>query len=186
MFKILKYLKKSIVPIIAIVILLVVQAVCDLSLPDYTAKIVDVGIQQGGIETALPDVIRKSEMDKILLFMDDANKDMVLRNYTLLDKSTLGTAEYQEYISKYPLLADEALYQLNEIEQETVDGLNEILGKSILIVSGIETGSDEITAMTNQLKATFPVGALPEDATIFDMLSLMPDEQRAQIFVRNE
>lgn len=181
MFKILKYLKKSIVPIIAIVILLVVQAVCDLSLPDYTAKIVDVGIQQGGIETALPDVIRKSEMDKILLFMDDANKDMVLRNYTLLDKSTLDTAEYQEYISKYPLLADEALYQLNEIEQETVDGLNEILGKSILIVSGIETGSDEITAMTNQLKATFLEGALPEDATIFDMLSLMPDEQRAQI-----
>ena len=45
MIKILKYLKRSVVPILIIILLLVVQAVCDLSLPDYTARIVDVGIQ---------------------------------------------------------------------------------------------------------------------------------------------
>jgi ATP-binding cassette subfamily B protein len=181
MFKILKYLKKSVIPIIAIVILLVVQAVCDLSLPDYTAKIVNVGIQQGGIENAVPEVIRKSEMDKILLFTEDATKDIVLGNYTVLDKNTLDAADYEEYVSDYPLLAEESLYKLNEVDKDTLDGLNEILGKPILIVSGIEKGSEEITAMTNQLRAAFPEGTLPEDATIFDMISLMPDEQRSQI-----
>jgi ATP-binding cassette subfamily B multidrug efflux pump len=181
MFKILKYLKKSVIPIIAIVILLVVQAVCDLSLPDYTAKIVNVGIQQGGIENAVPEVIRKSEMDKILLFTEDATKDIVLGNYTVLDKNTLDAADYEEYVSDYPLLAEESLYKLNEVDKDTLDGLNETLGKPILIVSGIEKGSEEITAMTNQLRAAFPEGTLPEDATIFDMISLMPDEQRSQI-----
>ncbi len=181
MFKILKYLKKSVIPIIAIVILLVVQAVCDLSLPDYTAKIVNVGIQQGGIENAVPEVIRKSEMDKILLFTEDATKDIVLGNYTVLDKNTLDAADYEEYVSDYPLLAEESLYKLNEVDKDTLDGLNEILGKPILIVSGIEKGSEEIIAMTNQLRAAFPEGTLPEDATIFDMISLMPDEQRSQI-----
>ena len=63
MLKMLKYLKKSTVPIIFIVILLVFQAVCDLSLPDYNSNIVNVGIQQGGVEDAVPDVIRESELD---------------------------------------------------------------------------------------------------------------------------
>ena len=67
MFKLIKYLKKSIGAILVIIALLVVQATCDLALPDYTSKIVNVGIQQGGVENAVPDVIRKSEMDKILL-----------------------------------------------------------------------------------------------------------------------
>ncbi|MFZ3071431.1 MAG: ABC transporter ATP-binding protein [Anaerolineaceae bacterium] len=181
MFKILKYLKKSVVPILIIVILLVVQAVCDLSLPDYTAKIVNVGIQQGGIENAVPEIIRESELDRILLFTDAANKDIVLGNYTLLDKNTLSATDYDEYSSEYPLLADEPLYKLNVVDTDTSGKLDEILGKPILIVSAIEKGSDQITAMTDQLRAAFPEGTLPEDATIFDMISLMPDEQRSQI-----
>jgi len=63
MFKLIKYLKNSVVPIIIIIGLLIVQAVCDLSLPDYTSNIVNVGIQQGGVEKVTPEVIRKSQLE---------------------------------------------------------------------------------------------------------------------------
>lgn len=60
MRKIASYLRRFFLPVLGIVVLLVIQAVCDLSLPDYTSKIVNVGIQQGGIENPAPEQIRQS------------------------------------------------------------------------------------------------------------------------------
>ena len=60
MLKLIKYLKRSVLPIIVVVVLLVFQAMCDLKLPDYTSDIVNVGIQQGGVENAVPKAIRES------------------------------------------------------------------------------------------------------------------------------
>ena len=73
MLKVLKNLKESWISVIAIVLLLIVQAAGDLTLPDYTSKIVNVGIQNGGIENVAPEVIRKSEMENLLVFTDDDN-----------------------------------------------------------------------------------------------------------------
>ena len=69
MKKILKHLKPFIGAIFISFVLLFVQAICDLSLPDYMSNIVNVGIQQGGVENAVPEVIRASEFDKLLIFM---------------------------------------------------------------------------------------------------------------------
>ena len=74
MFKVLKNLKESWISVITIVLLLIVQAAGDLTLPDYTSKIVNVGIQNGGIENVAPEVIRKSEMDNLLIFTDNDDK----------------------------------------------------------------------------------------------------------------
>ena len=74
MFKVLKNLKESWISVITIVLLLIVQAAGDLTLPDYTSKIVNVGIQNGGIENVAPEVIRKSEMENLLIFTDDDDK----------------------------------------------------------------------------------------------------------------
>ena len=90
MFKIFRYLKPFIVSIVAVVMLLVVQAVCDLSLPDYTSNIVNVGIQQSGIENAVPKVIRESELNKNTLFMNNSDKEKIEKSYTLLDKNKLS------------------------------------------------------------------------------------------------
>ena len=79
MFKVLKNLKESCISVIAIIILLIVQAAGDLTLPDYTSKIVNVGIQNGGIENVAPEVIRKSEMDNMLIFTDEDDK--ILASY---------------------------------------------------------------------------------------------------------
>ena len=74
MFKVLKNLKESWISVITIVLLLIVQAAGDLTLPDYTSKIVNVGIQNGGIENVAPEVIRKSEMENMLIFTDEDDK----------------------------------------------------------------------------------------------------------------
>lgn len=71
MIKLMKYLKRSAGYVILIVVLLFLQAYCDLSLPDYTSRIVNVGIQQKGIEDGVPEKIRVSTMDSLRLFMDE-------------------------------------------------------------------------------------------------------------------
>lgn len=68
MLKVLRNLKKSAVAVIIIVLLLCAQAATDLALPEYTSKIVNEGIQQGGIVHVAPEVIRKTQMDLLLIF----------------------------------------------------------------------------------------------------------------------
>ena len=78
MLKLFRYLKKAYVPIIAIVLLLILQASCDLTLPTFTSNIVNVGIQQKGIEDAVPDVMREETFLalKSLMKQDDADNLM--------------------------------------------------------------------------------------------------------------
>ena len=77
MLKLFRYLKNSIPSVILVILLLVVQAVSDLSLPEYTSNIVNIGIQQGGIDTTAPEVIRQSEMQKLLLFLSPEDQETV-------------------------------------------------------------------------------------------------------------
>lgn len=142
MTKLLKYLKKSGVAILTILILLVLQATTELSLPTYTSNIVNVGIQQSGIENAVIDVIRESEMDKLTTFMDDNDKDKVLDSYKLINKDSLKSDEFDDYKEKYPAIEDEALYVLNTEDKDRLEELNEILAKPMLIVYNIENSSD--------------------------------------------
>ncbi|MDD4850464.1 MAG: ABC transporter ATP-binding protein [Gemmiger sp.] len=82
MLKIVKQLGKHWVACLAIVALLVVQAYCDLSLPQYTSAIVDVGIQQGGVESALPNTIRADTLKSLTLLMPQADADLAEAAYT--------------------------------------------------------------------------------------------------------
>ena len=66
MVRLMKYLRGSIFAVIVIVIFLAIQAMANLALPNYTSKIVDIGIQQNGIENSVTNVIQESELDKIL------------------------------------------------------------------------------------------------------------------------
>ena len=82
MLKVLRNLKKSFWSVVVIVVLLCIQATTDLALPDYTSKIVNIGIQAGGIETAVPDIIFKEDMDNLLIFAE--KNDEILEHYTLV------------------------------------------------------------------------------------------------------
>ena len=135
MFKILKNLKKSALSVAIIVLLLCVQAWADLTLPDYTSKIVNVGIQQGGIENSAPEVIRKSQMNNLLIFTkEDEN---ILSKYTLISKDSLEEKEFNKYIKKYPVLENEDLYIINELNKEELNELGTLMAKPLMLLSNV-------------------------------------------------
>ena len=166
MTKVLKYLKPFTLSLILVIGLLVVQATCDLSLPDYTSNIVNIGIQQNGIENAVPTVIREKELDKLMIFMNDKQKQEVEKSYDLIEKSNLSKDEYDKYVKKYPLLKTEPLYKLNTDNKEDIDSLNHIMGTSLIKVSAIEMASKEGN-----------IPNIPNGMDIFTVLENMPKEQ---------
>ena len=125
MRKIAGYLRRFFLPVLGIVVLLVIQAVCDLSLPDYTSKIVNVGIQQGGIENPAPEQIRQSEMEKLLLLVPEESRDAVLEKYTLNTEK------------------DPAVYEQKRLSGKEQEDLNGILEKPIFLVYMLESGQVE-------------------------------------------
>ncbi len=152
MLKIFKHLKNSSFIIFIIILLLAGQATCELSLPTYTSNIINIGIQQGGIENSVPEVIRKTEMDKLFIFMNDKNKDVVLDNYKLLSKESLSSDEFNKYKESYPALDKEDIYLLNTNKEETILRLNNILGKPELIVYGLDSDDESSKMIQEQMK----------------------------------
>ena len=133
MFKVLKNLKESWISVITIVLLLIVQAAGDLTLPDYTSKIVNVGIQNGGIENVAPEVIRKSEMENMLIFTEEDNK--ILASYEEISKDNLDSAEYEKLVKKYPALENESLYKIKKISSSEQDELDSLMAKPLMMLS---------------------------------------------------
>jgi ATP-binding cassette subfamily B protein len=174
MFKLAKYLKPFLGLIMAAVVLLFVQAMSDLSLPDYMSNIVNIGIQQGGIENAVPEAVRKSEMDKLNLFIEEKDKEQVSKNYTLIDKSS---SDYAEYLKDYPTLEKEPVYVLKKIDKEEVEKLNPILGKALLSVSGIDKIKEEAKGGEINFNGT----KLPANTDLFALIQKLPAEQRQKI-----
>ncbi len=154
MTKLFKYLKQSWVAIFTILILLALQATTELSLPTYTSNIVNVGIQQSGIENATIKAIRESEMNKLTTFMNDSDKEKVLDNYKLVNKDNLSKEEFNNYKKEYPVIKKESLYVLSTKDKDTIDKLSNILSKPMLIVYNMENSSDNKLTESMMLKVT--------------------------------
>jgi ATP-binding cassette subfamily B multidrug efflux pump len=174
MLKLTKYLKPFIGMIIAAVILLFIQAMCDLALPDYMSNIVNNGIQQGGIINAVPEAVRQSQMDRLFLFMSPDDKQEVARNYTLVDKAS---PDYNKYVKDYPNLAKEPVYILNNIDESEIDRINPVMGRAFLAVSGIEKLKAEAKGGVISFNGMeFPAGTDP-----FSIIAELSPEQVSQI-----
>ena len=181
MLKVLKNLKKSLLEVIIIVILLCIQAATDLALPDYTSKIVNNGIQYGGIETGTPEIISKDDMELILMFSD--NSDDIIQNYTLLGENITKKEEniINKYLGKDYKLEANTIYVLNDIEDEEKQELAKLLVTPLMEVTTIK---DEETA--NQIKEQM-LSNVPEqqkayikNMSLIDIIKNMPEEQRTQ------
>lgn len=155
MIKVFKYLKSSVVSCIAIIFLLVIQAGLDLTLPDYTSKIVNVGIQQSGIENAAITEIGETSYEKILLLMSDSDQKYINSRYYKSNKKVNG----------------EAIYKLKE-EKDTTK-INNILRKPMTIISFIDKAkeSDKTTENFN----------IPKGTDIYQLLKIMPDEEKKKM-----
>lgn len=179
MLKIMKYLKKSAVSVVAIIILLLIQALCDISLPDYTSKIVNVGIQQGGIENAVPEVIKENELKRLLMFVDNDDKDTVEDAYTLVKSGDTSDENYDEYVEKYPKLETENVYVLKEIDKEKNEKLNEILGKPEMALLAIEKDGEESKKIKEGILKMMPPQAamVMKDKSLIEIMKTMSEEQ---------
>ena len=153
MIKLMKYLKKSAGYVVLIIALLFLQAYCDLSLPDYTSRIVNVGIQQNGIEDSVPDKIRKTSMESLKLFMDE--KD-------------------QEVVDSYYEEDGENLVLKKNISSSDRDKLGPILAEPMMVLTSVSSGSDE-------MQAAFAKMGVPEGADPLEVLAQMPQEARKSI-----
>ena len=185
---------------IAIVLILVAQAYCDLSLLAYTSDIVNVGIQQGGIEDEVPRQIATEEMEKLLLFVSEDDQQTVMDAYT---------EDNTSYKKEAYVLKDSVAE-----EENTMENLKDILQIPMMMTSGIESGSDTTKQMEDKLKEqmsqgmaqSMPQGAdqtMPEgmpqgesqaesqavsldDMSMFDLLKMLPAEQRATMVEKIE
>lgn len=180
MLKVLKYLKKTWISVIVIVALLCVQAAADLALPDYTSKIVNVGIQQGGIDAAIPEAISKDEMDNLLMFTNDDSK--ILDCYKLVSKDTVSNDEYNNYLKEYPALENEEVYVLNKLNKDKKNNLEEMLKKPLVQVYLMQNDQ-----MQEKIKESLfanvpgPQKEAMKDMELMDILKTMPEENLEKI-----
>jgi ATP-binding cassette subfamily B multidrug efflux pump len=179
MIRLARYLKPYRFFILAAIILLFAQANFDLALPDYLSRIVNVGIQQGGIENAVPVAIRQSQMQKVVLFTSSQEEATVLDSYTLVQQ---GSPDYATYVKKYPVLKEEPVYVLNDVGRGQIASLNPVMAKAELAVSTIE----QILANPSAFPSAggnlpFNPSQIPPGADPFALLAQLPAAQREQI-----
>jgi ATP-binding cassette subfamily B multidrug efflux pump len=179
MLRLLKYLKPYLLLILVAIALLFVQANADLALPDYMSKIVNIGIQQGGVKDAIPVAVHQTEMNKLTIFMSAADKTRALSDFTLVDKNS---PDYSADVKLYPDLANEPIYVLNKISSTETTWLNPVMGKSFLIVSGIqEILADPAKAAAMAGTTGFDLSKLPPGLDIFTILGQLPPAQLSQL-----
>lgn len=182
MATIIKYLKRFTGIILLIIVLLIIQALTDLALPQYTSDIVDIGIQQSGIKEIAPKVIRESELNKLILFMDDEDKNYVDDNYTLIVKENLPEIDYEKYLKVYPELKNTPLYKGNLIkDRESQERLDEIFTKPITIVENIENNTEMSEGLEKVIVENMPEGMVGDNMNVFQLLGILPKDVRNNI-----
>ena len=165
MLKVLKNLKESAISVLVIVILLCVQAATDLALPTYTSKIVNTGIQQGGIENSAPEYIAKSQMDNLLKFTTDDEK--ILNDYELISEDS---KHYEKDVKDYPEIANQEVYKLKDINEEEQDTLNQIIAKPLLALSALEAPEE-----VSKADMDFMLAFVENDEDILNSYTLSED-----------
>lgn len=164
MIKVIKHLKSSVVPILFVVILLFVQAYCDLALPQYMSNIVNIGIQQGGISSVIPEKITEKDMSDLQLFMSEDMVKTVNENYV----SNNGILTLKENIDS----------ETNEkLENAFIDP--ELISVMIdMVKSGKMDASNNAYQSGSELSNLF--SKLPEDSNIYDVMRALPEQQRIE------
>ena len=169
MRKLFQFLKPYAPRVLLILCVLVVQAYCDLSLPTYTSNIVNVGIQQSGIDEEIPENISEEEMNRLLLFVSEDDRQDIQNAY---EKSS----ESFDYDGEVLTLKDSV-----KSDNEKLDALTEEMKLPMMLTAGFENGSDTTKQMEGQLKEQMSQVPGIEKMSVFDIFGMMDDTQRAAI-----
>ena len=184
MLKVLRNLKKSFWQVVVIVILLCIQAATDLALPDYTSKIVNVGIQAGGIEDAVPDIINREDIEMLLILANQ--DDNILDNYTLVGNNPTKQEEkvIYKYLGKDKEIEASKVYVVKELTEEQRDNLSKKISEPLMELMMIQDKE-----MENQIKQQIMANSnIPQtqkqylqSQSLIEIIKNLPEEQREQI-----
>lgn len=166
MGKLFKFLKPYAAAVAAIICILVVQAYCDLSLPTYTSDIVNVGIQQGGIDETVPDTISKKDLNHLLLLVPSDRQKIVKNAYT----ESVEKYDYNGTVMELKASVKE--------DEKKMDRLSEILGKPMLMAAGFDSGSEMTQKIEEQMRTQMSGIPNVDKMDIYDMLEFMGAEGR--------
>ena len=178
MLRIRRYLKPYMAMLVACIILLFTQAMLDLTLPDLLSRIVNTGIQMAGIENAVMTAMRQETMERITLFMSDDDAARVREAYNLVDSIS---PNYAQEVQTYPLLAEEPILILRDLNQEELDALVAPMARSLVVISAMEQ------AMANPENAArlgggdFDLSRIPPGMDLLSVIDQLPASQRQQI-----
>ncbi len=175
MFKLLKFLRKSNAILMFVVLLLTLQAACDLSLPTYTSDIINVGIGKNGIDDIVPNVIRQSEMDRLTLFMTEDEKNTISPHFSVLHQDSVTEKVWNDYLDKYPALSSEELLLWDGEDEATVA---EALSIPMILVLGFEGDN---AMMKEMVLANLPDQLTQGNTDIFVILSKLPEEYKSAV-----
>ncbi|MDO4312631.1 MAG: ABC transporter ATP-binding protein [Eubacteriales bacterium] len=172
-----KFLKPHAGAVLAVLCVLIVQAYCDLSLPGYTSDIVNVGIQQSGIDERVPEWIGEEDLEKLLLFTLSGDRNTVRDAYEADDRMNY------DYDGSVYRIKDEVLK-----DEEQLAELAEILGKPMLFAAGMDSGSEMTQGLEMQMQ--IPMEDEQRDAILSQMYDKMTDlpetmvEQASAIYIK--
>ncbi|MBM4429454.1 MAG: ABC transporter ATP-binding protein [Chloroflexi bacterium] len=179
MLRLRKYLKPYLLLILLAIALLFVQANADLALPDYLSKIVNTGIQQSGVENAVPEAIRQSQLDRLLTFLSEDEKALVLAGYRTVQPNT---PEAEQYMTRYPALTEQAVAVLQEADGARRQRLESAMARALVVVSGLEqmVANPSAAASMGEVLGFDPT-RIPAGTDLSVLLGRLPAAQLAQI-----
>lgn len=184
MFKLMiKYLKPFALSVVVVVGLLFVQAQTELALPDYMSDIVNTGIQTGGIESAIPNVIRQSEYERVAIFLSEDEQAAFLDNFKLIESENATAQEKEDY----PILASDDVYVKAISDEVALQAIEPSLARAELTVFSIENLAENETSSLHSAneeqaaKMKEMIAQLPAGMDIFDAFKMMPQEQLDEI-----
>lgn len=139
MTKLTRYLKPFVVPILVVIGLLFMQAYCELTLPDYMQNIVNIGIQNNGIEHGVYEQVRESTLEPFLMVATDDQKELIENSYTLVTPDEASELQLDEI----PVLKDENVYILNDISDESFTELENSFAEMDMTFAEISSDAKE-------------------------------------------
>ena len=171
---ILKILKQFRYMILLIIILLAFQASLDLKLPDYTAKIINIGIQKKGIDSSIPEVMRNEIYDIIYLLTD--NKPVLEADFQLKSKENIPLSEMEQTLEKYPLLTTESLYFMIDTSSKTKEELAKEFQDEFIFASMLDSDSTELKNLL------VPGGNIANNMTLIQFFQSLEDATKKELY----
>ena len=179
MLRLKRYYKPYIKFILPAILFVLIVAWSDLQLPDYLSDIVNIGIQQQGVESGAPVVLSKSTFERIGELYPDEQAEL-LQYYELVSP---GSPQSEALAEDFPKVSEEAVYALKELDEEQKLVVEDLIAKPMVFIQSVRMLQEDPERAAQLLGENFPLdpNLMSSGQDLLSLLSMMPQAQRAQL-----